>query len=136
LKPPQWLPVLAIALSVGFSFLHLAAALTNMVTAEYIDHDLSQVVWEYGFRAGGKYGLLTISMIMAGTVLCSIGLAIGFYVVYQYWRTNIGEEKPEALTQKPMAQILAICPHCKNRIPSESKYCLECGTNLQPKKTT
>jgi len=32
--------------------------------------------------------------------------------------------------------ILAICPQCKNRIPSESKYCPECGTNLTPKKQT
>lgn len=32
--------------------------------------------------------------------------------------------------------VLAICPQCKSRIPSESKFCLECGTNLQSKKTT
>jgi ribosomal protein L40E len=35
--------------------------------------------------------------------------------------------------QEPM--VLAICPQCKSRIPPESKFCLECGTNLQPKKT-
>jgi hypothetical protein len=28
--------------------------------------------------------------------------------------------------------LLAICPHCKNRIPSDSKYCLQCGTDLKP----
>lgn len=27
--------------------------------------------------------------------------------------------------------ILAICPQCKSRVPSDSKYCLECGTDLQ-----
>ena len=32
--------------------------------------------------------------------------------------------------------ILAICPQCRNRIPSESKYCLECGTNLQRQTPT
>ena len=31
--------------------------------------------------------------------------------------------------------ILAICPKCKTRVPSESKFCPECGTNLQPKRT-
>jgi hypothetical protein len=29
-------------------------------------------------------------------------------------------------------KTLAICPECKSRVPSESKYCLECGTDLQP----
>lgn len=33
----------------------------------------------------------------------------------------------------PVIQVvLAICPKCKNRIPSESKFCPECGENLQP----
>ena len=36
-----------------------------------------------------------------------------------------GEKLPHSPT------ILAICPQCKSRIPSDSKYCLECGTNLQ-----
>jgi hypothetical protein len=38
---------------------------------------------------------------------------------------SVGEKHP----QSPM--ILAICPHCKSRIPSDAKYCLECGTDLQ-----
>jgi len=32
--------------------------------------------------------------------------------------------------------ILAICPQCKSRIPSDSKYCLECGTDLQRQTPT
>ena len=36
-----------------------------------------------------------------------------------------GEKHPHS----PM--ILAICPQCKSRIPSNSKYCPECGTDLQ-----
>jgi len=39
---------------------------------------------------------------------------------------STGEKHPHS----PM--ILAICPQCKSRIPSDSKYCLECGTDLQP----
>ena len=35
----------------------------------------------------------------------------------------------EKHTHTPM--ILAICPQCRSRIPSESKYCPECGTDLQ-----
>jgi len=34
----------------------------------------------------------------------------------------------EKLRLSPM--ILAICPQCKSRIPSDSKYCLECGADL------
>lgn len=33
---------------------------------------------------------------------------------------------------KHTSTILAICPKCKSRVPSDSKYCLECGINLQP----
>jgi len=36
-----------------------------------------------------------------------------------------GEKHPHS----PM--ILAICPQCKGRVPSDSKYCLECGTDLR-----
>jgi hypothetical protein len=31
--------------------------------------------------------------------------------------------------------VLAICPECKSRIPSNSKYCLECGADLQSQTT-
>jgi hypothetical protein len=31
--------------------------------------------------------------------------------------------------------ILAICPLCKNRISSNSKFCPECGADLQPTKS-
>lgn len=32
--------------------------------------------------------------------------------------------------------ILAICPICKTRIPSEAKYCPECGADLQRQTIT
>jgi predicted amidophosphoribosyltransferase len=28
--------------------------------------------------------------------------------------------------------VVAICPECKNRIPSTTKFCPECGTDLRP----
>ena len=43
---------------------------------------------------------------------------------------GLGEKHPHT----PM--ILAICPQCRSRIPSESKYCLECGTDLQRQTPT
>ncbi|HKZ94761.1 MAG TPA: zinc ribbon domain-containing protein [Candidatus Bathyarchaeia archaeon] len=38
---------------------------------------------------------------------------------------GVGERHPHT----PM--VLAICPQCKKRVPSDSKYCLECGADLQ-----
>jgi len=38
---------------------------------------------------------------------------------------GVDEKQPHTPT------ILAICPQCKSRIPSDAKYCLECGTDLQ-----
>ena len=38
---------------------------------------------------------------------------------------SAGEKHPHS------SMILAICPQCKSRVPSEAKYCLECGTDLQ-----
>lgn len=43
-------------------------------------------------------------------------------------------QPPPSPPQKPT--VLAICPKCKNRIASESKFCPQCGANLQPKKAT
>ena len=31
--------------------------------------------------------------------------------------------------------VLVICPNCKARVPSESRFCLECGENLDPGST-
>lgn len=44
-------------------------------------------------------------------------------------RDEVIKNKSEKHVSSPT--ILAICPKCKNRIPSESKYCPECGESLQ-----
>ena len=44
--------------------------------------------------------------------------------------TGLAEKQPHKPT------ILAICPQCRSRIPSESKYCLECGTDIQRQTPT
>jgi len=45
------------------------------------------------------------------------------------------KEKPTGTGIAPPQQttVVAICPQCKHRIPAESKFCPECGANLQPK---
>ena len=37
-------------------------------------------------------------------------------------------------SEEQSQKVLAICNKCKSRIPSESKFCPECGENLQPIK--
>jgi hypothetical protein len=43
-----------------------------------------------------------------------------------------GTTEKEIISSEERTKILAICPECKNRIPSNSKFCPECGANLQP----
>lgn len=43
---------------------------------------------------------------------------------------SAGEKYP------PSPTVLAICPQCKSRVPSNSKYCLECGADLQRQTAT
>ena len=53
------------------------------------------------------------------------------------FKASVGAEKTTPPASPSQEQIvLAICPECKSRIPVESKFCLECGTDLQPKKET
>lgn len=38
---------------------------------------------------------------------------------------------PQQETKPPVEPtVLVICPNCKARVPSESRFCLECGENL------
>lgn len=33
-------------------------------------------------------------------------------------------------------EVVLICPKCHSRIPVSSKFCLECGADLRPKKVS
>jgi uncharacterized membrane protein YjgN (DUF898 family) len=39
-------------------------------------------------------------------------------------------DRDETIKRAVPSMVLAICPQCKSRIPSTSKYCPECGTDL------
>lgn len=36
----------------------------------------------------------------------------------------------------PRRELVLICPKCQSRIPVNSKFCLECGADLRPKKVS
>jgi hypothetical protein len=51
-------------------------------------------------------------------------------VVFGARKELLEVDRDEAIKHSTPSSVLAICPQCKNRIPSESKYCPECGTDL------
>lgn len=66
-------------------------------------------------------------------------LFIGGWVVIIVNETVFGTRKEqlevdrdEVIKHSSSSLVLAICPECKSRIPSKSKYCPECGTDLTP----
>ena len=80
--------------------------------------------------------LLYLLLLLAG-----LGVVIINETVFSVRKTQLEIDSDETIigtTEKdshtPM--ILAICPQCKSRIPSESKYCPECGTDLQRRTPT
>ena len=68
-------------------------------------------------------------------------LLVGGIVIVAIAGVASAASKPKRIRQPPSSPpqepiVLAICPQCNSRIPSESKFCPKCGTNLQPNKKT
>ena len=62
-------------------------------------------------------------------------------VVFSLRKTQLEIDRDETIkspSEKHLDSpvILAICPQCRSRVPSESKYCLECGADLQRQTPT
>jgi hypothetical protein len=93
------------------------------------------------------WGICTLMIIVAtadfltvhGLLILDPFLFIGGWVVIIINETTFGARKEqleidrdETIKHSSPSLVLAICPQCKNRIPSKSKYCPECGTNITP----
>lgn len=63
---------------------------------------------------------------MLGLILIGVACFIAFAVFHDLYARKPYLEKKQV--------VLAICPNCKSRISSDSKFCPECGANLQPVK--
>jgi len=132
MKPAQWGFISFILFILGIFFISIASLLANNVYEEHVDYTLPfhPIVRDYIFRAGGKYGLVTLFLILTGGVLSFVGPISGIYACYEYLR----EKKEKTKTEEPSAQVVAICPKCKTRISVDSKFCPTCGADLRPKR--
>jgi len=58
--------------------------------------------------------------------------------VHGIGKTQVEMDRDAAITVATGKRVkgpitLAICPRCNSRIPSDSKYCLECGSDIKPR---
>lgn len=85
----------------------------------------------FAFPATGVSFLLYLFLFVFGMIIIVINEVV-FGLRKQQLEIDRDETIKTASKEHPHSpMILAICPNCKSRIPSESKYCLECGTDIQ-----
>ncbi|MCW3985178.1 MAG: zinc-ribbon domain-containing protein [Candidatus Bathyarchaeota archaeon] len=123
----------------GSVFLGLVAGLGNIMTNEYIDYNLpgNPIIREYDFRIGGKYGLVTLSLLFGGAASAIGGYGTGFHILCKQSPTihHSNSEKCMVL-QKTNVALPVTCPQCKKKLPTYSKFCPKCGTDLIPNAAT
>ncbi len=115
---------------VGCILLGFVIGLGNHVTSEYVDYNLpgNPIVQEYDFRIGGKYGLITVTLLVGGLVLAIGGNASALKMLYSNRQLRHPEEKdgrPETTTEPSLR-----CPKCNKHLPIYSQFCPRCGTDL------
>jgi hypothetical protein len=121
-------PIVLIAFGIlGCSFLGFVAGLGGVVTSEYVDYSLSgnPLVREYDFRVGGKYEPITLFMLLTGSFLAWTGNTMGLHMLYKG-----RNDKDDNKSKVPETVPSLICPLCKRRIPTNSKFCPKCGTDI------
>ena len=115
----------------GCIFLGLAAGLANVVSKEYVDCSLpgEPVVREYEFRIGGKYELVTVFLLVGGSVLALGG---NFATISMLYRAQSGKPIMDTGISRSdvVGQAYAMCVQCKNKLPAYSKFCPKCGSDV------
>lgn len=95
------------------------------------------LVWGIGtlMIIAGTAEFLTVH----GMIILDLFLFLGGWFVVIINETVFGARKEqlevdrdEVIKHSSPSLVLAICPQCKSRIPSKSKYCPECGTDITP----
>jgi len=88
---------------------------------------------------GGAFGffspqLIGVGLLFFGFILLIAGLAASgkeHQTQPLVIQTHNPYMMPQPIQQIAPSVVLVICPNCKKRIPSESKFCPECGYILQ-----
>lgn len=79
--------------------------------------------------------LIEIGLLALGFILFVVGLVSPSQ---QQQQQQVVISPPSQQTQQPTPQsssiVLAICPDCKKRIPSDTNSCPKCGTDLRPRE--
>lgn len=122
-------PIVLIAFGIiGCSFLGFVAGLGGVVTNEHVDYSQSgdPLVLEYDFRVGGKHGSITLSLLIAGSILAFTGNTMGLHMFYKGQHDKNHNKKPRV----PEIVPTLMCPRCKRMIPTYSKFCPKCGTDI------
>jgi len=122
-------PILLIAFGIiGCSFIGFVAGLGGVVTNQYVDYSLfgDTIVREYDFRIGGKYESITLSLLIAGSILGFTGNTVGLHMLLKGQHDKSHNKKPII----PEITPTLMCPRCKRKIPTYSKFCPKCGTDI------
>jgi uncharacterized paraquat-inducible protein A len=69
----------------------------------------------------------------AGGLLGFLLLIIGLVIPSERRQEPVIVQSPQPQQPWSAQTILAICPQCKNRIPSDSAFCPRCGADLRAK---
>jgi membrane-bound ClpP family serine protease len=79
----------------------------------------------------GAVLVLTILLSMFGFVFGFVGFIMFIVGLVTSSKQNITVSTPSnASVPEQKTIVLAICPQCKSRVPSESKFCPNCGASL------
>ena len=115
----------------GCVFLGLAAGLANVASKEYVDYTLlgEPVVREYEFRIGGKYELVTVFLLVGGSVLAIGGNFAGISVLYR--AQSVQSTVDTGISRNDfVGKAYVMCLQCKNKLPAYSKFCPKCGADV------
>lgn len=121
----------------GSAFLGLVAGLANTVTNEYVDYNLpnNPIIQEFDFRIVGKYGWISLFLLVSGIVFAIGGNIIGIYAFFEYQTSKkTSPSREDSASTKNSIRLFDECPKCGESVSPYYKFCPECGTSLRGKK--
>jgi hypothetical protein len=118
----------------GSALLGLVAGLANIVTNEYVDYNLpnNPVIQEFDFRIAGRYGWISLFLLICGIVFAIGGNMIGIYTFFEYQAFKKASlSRDRGVPMKNSKRLFDECPKCGESVSPYYKFCPECGTSLK-----